>query len=280
MKFSVLPRLLVLAVVLFSLAAPVLAGVSASPSFLFMDQSQKSISFNVTNTETQDKEVWIEIKYGYETSTNNGKIFVHIDSTNSDGLSAAPFMAAYPQRFVLPGRTAQIVRLIANPSQTLGDGEYWARILVTSKPRKPTVTENETPTVIRPGITMMFQQSIPFHYRVGRLETGILVNSIIASPADSTIDLTLNLARTGNCAYWGSRTTKIISKQGRVVHTFTKNVGVYKTITLIDRISRADIPSGEYTIEVEFLTQKRTDVSVGKLVQARPLRATTAVVVP
>lgn len=280
MKFLLYRHLIVLVFLFQAASSFLMAGVSATPSFLFMDRSQKSISFTVTNTESSDREVWIEIKYGFETSNDEGKIFIQLDSTNVDGLSAAPFMVAYPQRFILPGGTGQIVRLIANQQQPLLDGEYWARILVTSKPTKPTATQTPGSTVIRPGITMLLQQSIPFHYRVGLLETGLLVNSLIASSGDTSINLTMNLSRTGNASYWGSRTTKIIDRQGRIVYSNTKNVGVYKSITLIDRISRGEMPSGEYTVEIEFLTQKRTDVAVGKLVQARPLRVTTAVALP
>ncbi len=256
------------------------ADIQTSPNFLFLESPHRSTPLIVTNTGADEREVWVEIKFGYETTNDSGRLFIFIDSLGNSELSAASWVQGFPRRFILGGGESQTVRLFVTPPSGLTDGEYWARIIVTSKPTKKPQSAESAPTGVRQGINILYQLSLPFHYRVGKLTTGIIVNSLNAEIADTSINLSMNLSKTGNAAYWGSRTIRVIDKSGKTVLTKTKNTGVYTTLATLDRIGRGGILPGQYTVEVEFVTEKRMDVNKTKLVRSNPIHTSTTLIIP
>jgi len=256
-----------------------LAGIQVIPNYLFLDASHRTLPFTVINDGADEREVWLETRFGYETSDQAGKIFIYLDSLALNEPSAAAWIQSYPRRFILKPGESQTVRLVVTPPAGLFDGEYWSRVLVMSKSRTPPSKVTES-AAVKPGIVLLFQQSIPFHYRVGKLSTGLSVDSLATSISDTSIDVTTKLARTGNAAFWGSRSIRVYDKSGKMVFSFKKNAGVYKTLTLVDHISRTGLTAGEYTVSVEFLTEGRTDVPKQNLIRADPIRASVSFVMP
>jgi hypothetical protein len=261
------------------IAGAAMAGIQVIPNYLFLDASHRTLPFSVINDGSDEREVWLETRFGYETSDYTGKIFIYIDSLALNEPSAAGWIQGYPRRFLLKPGESQTVRLVVTPPAGLFDGEYWSRILIMSKSRTAPTKVTET-VVVKPGIVLLFQQSIPFHYRVGKLSTGLTVDSLTASISDTTLDVTTKLSRTGNAAFWGSRVIRVFDKSGKVVFSLKKNAGVYKTLTLVDHISKTGLSSGEYNISVEFLSEGRTDVPKQDLIHSDPVRASTTVVMP
>ncbi len=257
------------------------ASVTVNPKFLFLDGSRRSVSVTVTNPGGEEAEVWVEVKYGYETSDNSGKILIHFDTLAVDEPSAATWIRCYPPRFIVGAGETQTIRIAVRPPAGTGEGEYWARILVTSRLRNISqLSPSGLLSSAKSGINLMTQLSLPFHYRVGKVTTGLQVTSMNASTSDTAIVVSMQLAKVGNAAFWGSRVIKITNESGKVVSTETKNVCVYKTLTLIDRINRTNLPSGTYSVDVEFVTGKRTDLRVSDLVQAPSVHAAASVLIP
>ena len=250
------------------------AGLNVTPKFVFLDGSRRSVPVHVSNSGDQELEAWIEVRFGYVSSDDTGKITIVADSASmADEPSAAGWIKAFPERFILGVGETQTVRFAAYPPAGLAAGEYWARVYITGKPRKP-------PAVKNAGVVILPQVGVPFHYRNGSMTTGLDVIDANSAVSDKALNVTMKLAKKGNASYWGLRVMRLINESGNVVRTLTRNVVVYKTLTMRDKIDRADIPSGMYSLEYEFVTGKRMDLANSDLVQSPPVRSSLSVIIP
>jgi len=256
------------------------AGIQITPSYLFLDGSRRSIPVNVSNTGNDEREVWVEIKFGYEMTDDSGKFYIHLDSLDANEPSAAHWLQCFPKRFLLGPGESQTIRILAVPPAGIAEGEYWARIQVVSKPREKAHVSSQAAQNVKPGITILYQQSLPFHYRVGNPATGLEVDTLITAASDTNVTVSMLLTRKGNASYWGSRTIKVLDKNGKVVLNQTKNTGIYKTIRLTDSFSKLNLQPGNYIVEVEFSTDKRRDVPKASLIHALPVRVTSSFIIP
>ncbi len=256
------------------------AQLSTTPKYIFLDSTRHSTPLNVTNGSNDEQEVSVEIKYGYVASDDTGKAIIVSDSVGSDDRSAAAWVKAYPQRFILGVGETQIIRLAAYPPPGLPEGEYWARINVLGRARKSAAPANPNFSTIRGGMNLIMAIGLPFHYRVGSLNTGLTTSNMVAQPVGDKLDVSFTATRAGNAAYWGSRLIRLINGNGKVVFSARKNVAVFRTYFIHDQIDRKDIPAGPYTIEEEFSTEKRSDLQDGILIKAPPIRTSVQVQLP
>ena len=56
------------------------ASIVVIPSYLFLDSRHRTLPVTVSNDGDDEREVWLQVKYGYETSDDTGKIFIYMDS--------------------------------------------------------------------------------------------------------------------------------------------------------------------------------------------------------
>jgi len=252
------------------------AGLEVVPKYIFLESPRRSVPIHINNSGDKDLEVWIETKYGYVSSDDTGKITIVLDTTiSAEDPSAAGWVKAFPERFILGAGESQTVRFAAYPPPGLVVGEYWARVLITGKPRKDVAISKG-----QAGMTILQRVGVPFHYRNGKVGTGLDVASANVVVSGNDVDIMMKLTKTGNASYWGSRIMRMISQNGTVVRASTRNVVVYKTLTLHDKLDRAGIASGVYLLEFEFITGKRNDFADRELVQSSPVRSSVSVVIP
>ena len=254
-----------------------LAAISVTPKFLFLDPTKRSVAINVTNNGNEDDELWVEAKFGYVVSDDTGGIHVIYDSSDAVQNSAASWIRAYPQRFILGPDETQIVRLVVSPPAGIAHGEYWARINISSKPRKPAISVRGAK--FGSGIILVSQVGVAFHYRYGDLTTAIQLSDIKSTNTDSTVDVKMTLTKTGTASFWGVRVVRLVNESGKVVYTSTKELVVYKNLTLRERISKRNVPPGNYKLETDFLTGNRKDIQSNNLIQAPPLRISNPLIV-
>ena len=127
---------------------------------------------------------------------------------------------------------------------------------------------------------LVSQVGLAFHYRLGSLNTGVQLNDLKTSTTDTSLDVLMKLTRIGSASFWGTRVVRLVSESGKVVYSTTKEIVVYKTLTVRERINRKKIPTGTYRLETEFITGNRKDVENTSLIQAQPLRVSNPVTVP
>jgi P pilus assembly chaperone PapD len=256
----------------------IFASISATPKFIFLDNTRKSTPIQISNQESEEREVYVEVKFGYVTSDDSGRATLYMDSTATDAYSAVPWIQIFPKRFVFgPGET-QTVRLTTTPPPGIKDGEYWARILITSKPRKPT-TAPKTQQKTAGGMVLQTQIGLPFHYRHGKVSTGLEISNLAATAAGGDLSVNFNLKRTGNASFWGTRTIRILDPGGKQLFTSSKNAVVYNSFMVMEHFAVQNLSPGTYRVEVEATTGKRNDIRKDDLIQSPPVRSAVSLVV-
>jgi P pilus assembly chaperone PapD len=243
-----------------------LAQVGVSPQYLFYDLERKSMPISVSNPGDATVEVTCSALTGYVTSDDTGRTLVSYDSTDTSIPSAARWVQFYPSHFIVEPKSFQTVRLVATPAPGSADGEYWARLAFTSKPAKARSEIKQAA-----GLTLIHRVVIPFHYRLGRVSTGLTATNLRTTSDQREVVVTLDVARTGNAAYWGSATARILDKGGSILASATRKVAVYKNYTVRLRISRDKIPAGDYTLDVRLETGNRGDIADARLIKAPPV---------
>jgi len=257
-------RLLACLLSLMVLRVTAYAQVGVSPQYLFYEPERKSVPITVSNPTDATMEVSCAAMTGYATSDDSGKTVVVYDSSDATIPSAARWVQFYPSHFILGPKEAQTVRIVATPQPGAHDGEYWARLAFTSRPSKnPTIKKGS-------GMTLLQRVAIPFHYRLGRVTTGLEIANVRATSDSKLITIRLDATRTGNAAYWGSATARLLDKNGGVVSTATRKIAIYRTYTVKILLDREKISSGDYTIDIRLETGNRGDVPDNRLVKGSP----------
>ena len=251
------------------------AGVGVSPKVVIYNPGSRSMPITISNPSDDNVEISVSAVIGYVTSNDTGASILVYDSTDATIPSAARWIQFYPTRFFLGPHEAQIVRLVATPPPGTRDGEYWARLIFASQSSKAFTKLSKNS-----GMIVIHRIAIPFHYRVGQVSTGLEVSDLRASGDDKHVTVRMNTIRTGNAAYWGSVTVRLVNRNGVVVKSRQKDVAVYRTYVVKVDLERENIPPGDYRVDVKFETNSRKDVADTKLVQAAPIIMRTDVSLP
>lgn len=224
----------------------------------------------VINNSNENQEIAVDFVFSYSALNENGqRRIVEDDSARAQAHSIAKHVRAFPQNFVLTPGQRQIVRLrIAAPTD-LEDGTYWARIKTSATPEAPPVELEQSETVTA-SLGLIVEQVTGLYYKVGSVTTGIDIQNITPNLAeDGVFEVFTDYERTGNSPFLGSIVTSLIDSSGEVVQQGRSSTTLYFGGTHRQALNITDLEPGNYTIKVEFMTQ-RNDVSPEDLVQMQP----------
>lgn len=241
----------VVAVSLFLGSSAANGGVSVHPTEIFVKPPARSAPVVITNPSDKETEVWVSFSYGYPVTFDSGGVTMSKgDTISPDEPSAQKWLRAIPQRFTLKPQETQVVRIYSTPPPGLPSGEYWARVVVNSKTRKPVVQKDQGGA--RLNMELITQTDVPFHFRSGATNTGIILREANAEAVSKGIRMKLVFDRSGNAAYWGRMTTRLINAAGKVVKTKESRLVVYKTLDYEFEIDTQGEAPGQYAIEMTF----------------------------
>ncbi|MDZ7807192.1 MAG: hypothetical protein U5K71_08750 [Gracilimonas sp.] len=272
-------RNLVLAIALL-LPLHSIAQVTIAPTNLFIDSQSKFGTYMVINNSNTPQEVSIDFFFGYSQTDENGNRTTVEDTSNvAAEHSIAKEIRAFPRNFVLSPNQRQIVRLRITPPNTLSDGVYWSRIKTSSTPQSPPIElSNDQSVTAQVGIVI--NQVTGLFYKNGDVSTGIEVEEIRTEISDEDILAVLtDYNRTGNAPFLGTISVNLKDQNGKAVQSGFISTSLYFDGTQRQELNIEGVPSGEYTLEVRFESQ-RNDVSSRDIVQMEPVTATTTVTIP
>ncbi|WP_421774909.1 hypothetical protein [Gracilimonas sp.] len=249
--------------------------VTIAPTNLFVNDNSRFGTYMVINNSNENQEISVDFVFSYSALNEEGqRRIVEDDSISAEQYSIAENVRAFPQNFVLNPGQRQIVRLRIAAPNDLEDGTYWARIKTSATPEAPPVELEQTETVTA-SLGLIVEQVTGLYYKVGSVNTGITVNQIMPRVSDDgVLEVLTNYERTGNSPFLGSIITSLIDSQGNVVQQARSSTTLYFSGTHKQDISLGDVSPGEYSIRVEFITQ-RNDVSSDEIVQMQPVSSTT-----
>jgi hypothetical protein len=208
------------------------------PTELFVIAPNHSTSISVSNPTDTLVEVWVSFTYGYPVAYDTGKVSMYnVDTAAAGEPSAVGWIRAYPQRFSLGARESRIVRLFGVPPPGLLPGEYWARVVVSSKLKNPRVAKpksNQSSFVMN----IVTETGLPFHFRTGSVQSNVSVTQARASIEHGALQLHLDLRRTGNASFWGRIKYELLGANDKVLRAKDYRIVVYKEMsyTVLDSL--------------------------------------------
>lgn len=245
--------------------------IKISPTVIFINEPRKSSSLEIFNSSDNEVEVSFEIKYGYIASDDSNRlILLTPENLNADDRSAASWISTYPSKIILKPLEKRMVRIIASPPDNLADGEYWSRVVVISKRLDKKIKTSENKERARIGFEIQNQQSIPFHYRKGKVSTSIeLIGNPVLKIEKNNLSFLVNLRRFGNSSFWGMLNFSLTDSKGKLIKKDWKHFVVYKEIKHNFVVDVKDVPKGDYVLNVLAET-KRFDDAAKSVINAEP----------
>jgi len=248
----------------------VVQAILVSPHAVFMDHRTRTGQVYLVNTSDTPEEVSIELAYGYPATDSTGTIYIRLDDhPDSTEPSAAGWIKAYPRRAVLAPGQRQVVRLLATPPAGLPDGEYWSRIIATSRGSKVAMVGADSG--VSAGLALELRTIISLSYRKGPVQTGLVVSGLRASQEGDSLVVWLDAARTGNAAFLGSADFQLVDGRGRVYGEWNSPLAVYHPLSRRYVFPIDSVPPGRYTFRLNASTQ-RTDLDQRNILPAEPVQ--------
>jgi hypothetical protein len=253
-----------------------LEAILVAPHAVFMDHRSRTGQVFLVNTGDTPEEVSIDLKYGYPATDSTGTVFIKlIDQPDSTEPSAAAWIKAYPRRAVLAPGQRQVVRLLARPPAALPDGEYWSRIIATSRGSKVAVVGGDS--TVSAGLTLELRTIISLSYRKGAVHTGVSVTDLRAIRHADSLEIWFGAERQGNAAFLGTLVYELVSEDGKPRGQWETPVAVYHPLSRRYVFPLDSVPAGRYTLRMR-LTTARNDLDQRNILPAEPVTRSVDVV--
>jgi hypothetical protein len=216
----------VLAAVLGLLAVRALGAVFIAPHAVFIDHETRASQVTLGNAGDAPEEVTVDLKFGYPSTDSSGTPYIHFeDAPGPEHPSAQAWIRAFPRRIRLEPGDRQTVRLLANPPADLPDGEYWTRLIVTS--RGAAVPVATADTAVRAGLELELRLVVSVSYRKGALTTGVSLTRLDAEAVGDSLIIWMGVARQGNAAYLGTARFTVRDSAGAATREWATPISVH-----------------------------------------------------
>lgn len=264
---------------LLLLALDLSAGVLVAPTVIILSDKERTGRMTIQNPTTKPREVDIYFSFGLPESDSLGDVRIALQDSNvTDARSAMNWVKAFPRKVLLPPNGSQVVRLVANPPESLQTGEYWARIVIRSQDGGATLPPTGEEKQITTNLNMIMQTAIMLKYRTGELTAKLELAEAAAAQRDSLVEVMLNMANRGNVSYVGVLTCRLLDAGKKEISHKKIDLAVYR-----DMKRRIDLPflAGDfkppYQVEVLITTEGRHDIADKDMVFGNIINRTLAV---
>jgi len=265
--------------VLLLLVLPaVLKAVLVAPHAVFMSHRDRTGEITLINIGDEPEEVSVALQFGYPDSDSTGGVFVRLfEEPAPHHPSAAGWVRAFPQRMRLAPGQRQVVRLFATPPADLHDGEYWSRVLITSKGGVVPVAGSTD--AVTAGLSLEIRTIISLNYRKGDVHTGVALNDLRMGIEKDSLIVWVELERQGNAAYLGQLRLGVQSFDGAsTLLTESTPVAVYYTLRrrYAFALDEAAVP-GTYNVTFSLDTNREDFDDLTNVLPAEPITRTIPV---
>jgi len=262
-----------------TLLAAEAASIVVAPTAVYIDHQTRSASVTLFNPGDTAEEVTIDAVFGYPATSDDGTLYLHLDPDSDDPRSAASWLRAFPRQVVVAPGARQVVRLLGEPPADLPDGEYWSRLVITSRGQSIPVDAPPGSQGVRVGLDLEVRTVIAATYRKGPMQTGLDVGDLDASVTDGTLRLRPRLVRQGSAAWIGSLRLSLVNGSGTEVAGWTEQVAAYEVYHREFSYDVGSLPSGSYTLRAVFSTD-REDIPAPFRLRTPDVVRETGVVIP
>jgi hypothetical protein len=249
--------------------------VSVSPTALYIDSRTRTGVMTLHNPGSLPEEITIGFAFGYPISDANGLVSVQLlDEAPAGEPSAAEWMRVFPRRLILQPGQRQVIRVMVQPPADLPDGEYWARIIISSRGGQPPIEQTDGNVSLQLNVETVLVMAA--NYRQGAVSAGVEVTGASAQRTEDGVELELDMQRTGNAAALGRVLVDVIDARGSVVSTTHEDIAVYRTMR---RRLVLDVPenvSGSLSVRIRIVPE-REDLPAASILNFAPVTHSLAV---
>lgn len=249
-----------------------LRSVVIAPTALYVNDVSPTATLTLHNPSSSPEEVSIEAVFGYPTTDAEGALYLHLDPDATDPRSAAEWVRAFPRRMVVGPGERQRVRILVDAPPDTPDGEFWTRLVVTSRGQRVGVEGAEGRDGVRIGLDLEVRTILGLSFRKGAVATGIRLEDVQPELLGDSLVLRPRLERNGEGAYIGRLRTRLVDPGGEEVGSWSEQVAVYRAYHRRFSYPVGPLPSGEYRVQLE-LTTEREDVPAQFRLATSPIRA-------
>ena len=228
--------------------------IVVAPTAIYLTSDDRAAVIQLYNPSTQPEEVSVEAIFGYPATDEEGRIGLRM-SEEGDPRSAADWVQVLPRRLVVPPGQRRAVRLLARPPLELRDGEYWTRLIFTSRGQSVPVTGMDT-TAVKVGLGLEVRTVIALTYRKGEVDTGVRVREFDPRIVGDSIVMRPEFLRAGEGAFIGRMELTLIDTAGLPVRSWEEQVAVYRDYHRHYSYDVKDVPEGEYRLLLHIDTDR------------------------
>lgn len=262
-----------------TLLAAEAASIVVAPTAVYIDHQTRSASVTLFNPGDTAEEVTIDAVFGYPATADDGTLYLHLDPDTDDPRSASSWLRAFPRQVVVAPGARQVVRLLGEPPADLPDGEYWSRLVITSRGQSIPVDAPPGSQGVRVGLDLEVRTVIAATYRKGPVDTGLDVGTLETSVTDGMLRLRPRLVRQGSAAWIGSLRLALVDATDVEVRHWTEQVAVYELYHREFAYDVSGLPGGGYTLRAVFSTD-RDDIPAPFRLPSEALVREAGVVLP
>lgn len=262
-------RLAAAAMVIVLLAGSLAAQVLVSPTTVFLSDKSPTGRLILLNQSPYDQELTIAFAFGIPESDSLGNVIVNFqDSAVSDPQSAMEWIRAFPRSVIIKPGERQVVRVMARAPEDLAHGEYWARVMISSKRTDTPLQTLGKDGQIGTRLYMVTRQAIMLKYRVGDLSTYLNLEKVTASIKDSTVEVMLDMTVLGNASYVGTLQCRLSDRDGTEVDTYQLRLAIYRQLRRRIDLSLAEHAyNPPYKVDLEISNEGRFDINPRDLIK-------------
>jgi hypothetical protein len=243
--------------------------VSVSPTALYIDSRTRTGVLTLYNPGSLPEEITIDFAYGFPQADSAGNVSVPTTKEPAAGEpSAMAWMRAFPRRLLLQPGQRQIVRVLVEAPADLADGEYWARVLISSRGGQPPIEQTQGDVRLQPNVQTTLVMAA--NYRKGGVSTSVSLANASARRTADGVQLQADFTRGGNAAYLGRMRAELLDAGGNVVSTLYDDIAVYRTMR---RRLTFPVPAGAggpFSVRIHVDTE-REDLPPGGALPASPI---------
>lgn len=256
-----------------------LTAVLVAPTAVYLTDRQPGGSVTLYNPTETPEEISVGVQFGYPATDEAGGVEMIMDPESDDPRSAAGWIRVLPRRLVVPPGERRIVRILAQPPVDLPRGEYWSRLVITSRGQQLPVEGSPDSSAVTVGLNMAVRTVIAATFRKGEVGTGVEVRGFEPRIESDMLVMRPEFVRQGEAAYIGLLELSLVAADGDVVRTWSSQIAAYRDYQRRFAYDVSDLPSGDYELVLRLSTE-RDDIDPADRLATVPVELSAPIALP
>ena len=254
-------------------------GVLVAPTVIFANSRTRSATMDLINTSAGPSEITVETQFGYPVTDSTGGISVKlVDTADTGAPSIAKYVVAYPRKVTVAAGAKQTIRLLVNAPVNLSDGEYWSRIIITSRggPVRLSARSATDTNAIQVGVQLVVRTVTTLLYRKGTVTAAVTASALTAEQVRDSIIVRAQIARAGTGVFLGMAHLELMDDAGKVIALLERQLPVYYPLAPRYGFAVPQGASGPYSVRLR-LANDRDDIPMKDRLPFAPVIQTVKV---